>query len=160
MKIYIDQFFSVISSWLKKWETICSDIESLEQAIILRMRMLSPPKEDHQSFWGWMLQISLTWQFFPSKNSLKNLHITLFPTNFISSLSLALGTFYVITRCGHTQTPVVLMNNQKQLSQKKKCMHVQGVAKPKLKKQKLNLMHIRQNRDAGHQPQLHCALKM
>ena len=46
----IDQFFSVISSWLKKWETICPDIESLEQAIILRMRMLSPPKEDHQLF--------------------------------------------------------------------------------------------------------------
>ena len=29
----IDQFFSVISTWLKKWETICPDVESLEQTI-------------------------------------------------------------------------------------------------------------------------------
>ena len=29
----IDQFFSVIASWLKKFETICPDIESLKQAI-------------------------------------------------------------------------------------------------------------------------------
>ena len=29
----IDQFFSVIASWLKRFETICPDIESLKQAI-------------------------------------------------------------------------------------------------------------------------------
>ena len=101
-----------------------------------QLRMLSPPKVDlHQSFWGWMLQISLIMTVFSFQNSIKSLLITLFPTNFISSLSLAL--FYVITRFGHItlfgylktllslwhSPSQVLMNNQKKLSQKRNaCM--------------------------------------
>ena len=151
MKIYIDQFFSVISSWLKKWETICSDIESLEQAIKnafsskgrpppIVLRLNAPDVFDYDSFFLPKLNQKLAYHSIPHQFRFKSFNGTVL-------CHYKMWSYHPVWLPENASIPVAqpipntcsFDEHSKQVVPKQKRTHVRGAAKPKLKKRKLNI---------------------
>ena len=149
----IDQFFSVISAWLRKWETICPDIEALENAIIAAfsskskpppkiIRLHAPQIFDYDSFYIPQLNEKLAYHSVPHQFRFKSVNGTvLCHYKMWSTHSVWLPEQKPLSDPAPPQpvpapTHINVPNNTNQVAKKKRT-HVRGAAKPHLKRQKL-----------------------
>lgn len=154
----IDQFFSVISSWLKKWETICADIEQLKQEIenAFLSKKRSPPEifqlsavaiHNYDNFYLPHINKKLAYHTVPHQYKFQKFdgsvlcHYKMWSTH-ASWLPCAQPT-PADTRnviCDHNETESVMnltASKELQTNLKRKRTHVRGASKPNLKKRRI-----------------------